>query len=78
MEIARAHQEYGHRRTDAELQARGIQVNKKVVARLHMSWNLAVIKRVRKTKTSSSGQTSQENGSRINLAANLRKPGAAP
>jgi len=53
LEIARVHPEYGYRRMNAELRDRGIQVNRKVVARLHTSWDLAVIKRVRKPKTSS-------------------------
>ena len=51
LEIARTHPEYGYRRTNAELRARGIQVNRKVVARLHTAWDLAVIKRIRKPKT---------------------------
>jgi len=71
LEIARAHPEYGYRRTNAELRARGIQVNKKVVARLHTSWDLAVIKRVRKPKTSSLARLLKETGPRINLVANL-------
>ena len=40
LEIARRHPEYGYRRTNAELRDRGIQVNRKVVARLHTSWDL--------------------------------------
>jgi len=71
LEIARAHPEYGYRRTNAELRARGIQVNKKVVARVHTSWDLAVIKRVRKPKTSSLARLLKETSPRINLVANL-------
>jgi transposase InsO family protein len=71
LEIARAHPEYGYRRTNAELRDRGIQVNKKVVARLHTAWDLAVIKRIRKPKASSLARLLKETGPRINLVANL-------
>jgi len=71
LEIARAHPEYGYRRTNAELRDRGIKVNGKVVARLHTSWDLAVIKRVKKPKTSSLARLLKETGPRINLVANL-------
>ena len=52
-EIARHHPEYGYRRTKAALWDRGIPVNRKVVERLHLAWDLAVIRRIRKSKTSS-------------------------
>lgn len=71
MEIARAHPEYGYWRTKAELRARRIRVNRKVVARLHAAWDLAVIKRVRKPKTSSLARLLKEAGPRVNLVANL-------
>ncbi len=71
MEIARAHPEYGYRRTNAELRDRGIQINRKVVARLHTSWDLAVIKRVRKPKASSMAKLLKETGPKVNLVANL-------
>ena len=71
LEIARRHPEYGYRRTNAELRDRGIQVNRKVVARLHASWDLAVIKRIRKPKTSSMAKLLKETGPRVNLVANL-------
>jgi putative transposase len=69
-EIARKHPEYGYRRTEAELRDRGIQVNRKVVARLHTSWDLAVIRRIRKPKISSLARLLKETGPRINLVAN--------
>jgi putative transposase len=71
LEIARQHPEYGYRRTNAELPDRGIQVNRKVVARLHTTWDLAVIKRIRKPKASSLARLLKETGPRINLVANL-------
>ena len=71
MEIARAHLEYGYRRTNAELRDREIQVNRKVVVRLHTSWDLAVIKRIRRPKTSSMAKLLKEAGPRVNLVANL-------
>ena len=71
LEIARTHPEYGYRRTNAELRDRGIRVNRKVVARLHGAWDLAVIRRVRKPKTSSLAKLLKETGSRINLVAGL-------
>lgn len=75
MEIARAHPEYGYRRTNAELRDRGIQVNKKVVARLHTAWDLAVIRRIRKPKASSLARLLKETGPRINLVAHLSSIG---
>jgi putative transposase len=71
LEIARAHPEYGYRRTNAELRDQGIEVNRKVVARLHTAWDLAVIKRIRKPKTSSLAKLLKETGAKINLVANL-------
>ncbi|MDH7514044.1 MAG: IS3 family transposase [Clostridiales bacterium] len=71
LEIARTHPEYGYRRTNAELRDRGIRVNRKVVARLHTAWDLAVIKRIRRPKTSSLARLLKETGSRVNLVANL-------
>jgi transposase InsO family protein len=73
LEIARRHPEYGYRRTNAELRDRGIHVNRKVVARLHTAWDLAVIKRIRKPKTSSMAKLLKETGSRVNLVAGLSK-----
>jgi hypothetical protein len=67
LEIARHHPEYGYRRTNAELRDRGIQINRKVVARLHTSWDLAVIKRIRRPKTSSMARLLKETGPRVNL-----------
>jgi putative transposase len=71
LEIARSHPEYGYRRTNAELRDQGIEVNRKVVARLHTAWDLAVIKRIRKPKTSSLARLLKETGARVNLVANL-------
>ncbi|MDH7514111.1 MAG: IS3 family transposase, partial [Clostridiales bacterium] len=71
LEIARRHPGYGYRRTNAELRDRGIHVNRKVVARLHTAWDLAVIKRVRKPKRSSMARLLKETGPRINLVAHL-------
>jgi len=71
LEIARAHPEYGYRRTNAELLDRGILVNRKVIARLHTSWDVAVIKRIRKPKTSPMAKRLKETGPRVNLVANF-------
>jgi transposase InsO family protein len=71
LEIARKHPEYGCRRTNAELRERGILINRKVVARLHTTWDLAVIKRIRKPKAGSLARLLKESGPRINLVANL-------
>ena len=71
LEIARRHPEYGYRRTKTELQDRGIQVNRKVVERLHLSWDLAVLRRVRKPKTSSMAKLLKETGAKISLVAGL-------
>jgi putative transposase len=71
LEIARKHPEYGYRRTNAELRERGIQVSPKVVARLHTTWDLAVIKRIRKPKAGSLAKLLKDTGSKINLVSNL-------
>ncbi|MBE0711556.1 MAG: transposase [Candidatus Aminicenantes bacterium] len=70
-EIARHHPEYGYRRTKAELWDRGIPVNRKVVERLHLAWDLAVIRRIRKPKTSYVAKLLQETGAKVNLVAGL-------
>ena len=46
-------------------------VNRKVIERLHTTWDLAVIKRIRKPKTSSLARLLKETGSKINLVAGL-------
>ena len=71
LEIARHHPEYGYRRTKAELRDRGIHVNRKVIERLHATWDLAVIKRVRKPRPSSIATLLKETGSKINLVSGL-------
>jgi len=71
LDIARQLPEYGYRRTNAELRERGIRVNRKVVERLHASWDLAVIKRIRKPKTSPLVKLLKESGSKINLVTGL-------
>jgi putative transposase len=71
LEIARCHPEYGYRRTYSELHDRGIHVNHKVVERLHKTWDLAVIKRIRKPRPSSIARLLKETGSEINLVAGL-------
>ena len=70
-EIARHHPEYGYRRTKAELWDRGIPVNRKVVERLHLAWDMAVIRRIRKPKTNSVAKLLQETGAKVNLVAGL-------
>lgn len=69
--IARAHPEYGIHRTTAELQDRGIRINHKVVEKLHLGWNLSVLRRIRKPKPSSIRTLISEAGSRVNLVASL-------
>jgi hypothetical protein len=70
-EIARHHPEYDYRRKKAELWDRGIPVNRKVVERLHLAWDLAVIRRIRKPKTNSVAKLLQETGAEVNLRAGL-------
>ena len=72
-EIARLHPEYGYRRTNAELRARGFSVNRKVVERLHSCWDLSVIKRVRHPKESSIRKLLKETGSKVNLVEILKE-----
>jgi len=72
-EIARLHPEYGYRRTNAELRARGFYVNRKVVERLHSFWDLSVIKRVIHPKKSSIRKLLKETGSKVNLVEILKE-----
>ena len=50
-EIARVHPKYGYPRTTAELRARGIHVNHKVIERLHSYWDLSVLKNIKQQAT---------------------------
>lgn len=70
--IARAHPEYGYRRTTTELRARlGVPVNHKVVQRLHHAWDLPLQRRVRPPRPSGIRQALQAAGAHANLVAPL-------
>ena len=73
LEIARRHPEYSYRRTTAELRERGFSVNHKIIERLHTSWDLSVIKRVKPHKPNPIRTFLKEAGSRINLVAKLQE-----
>ena len=68
--IARAHPEYGYRRTTVELrEAYGHPVNHKVVQRLHQAWDLPLLRGTRRPKPSGIRQAITAAGTRANLVA---------
>lgn len=71
-EIARAHPEYGVPRTVVELrETYGLQVNHKVVRRLHRLWDLALLRATKAPKPSPIRQVIDLAGDRANLVARL-------
>jgi putative transposase len=71
--IARAHPEYGYRRTTTELrEAHGVAVNQKVVRRLHCLWDLPLVCGTRPPRPSAVRQAITAVGARANLVAGLR------
>ena len=73
MEIAASHPEYGNRRTTAELRERGYPVNHKVVEKLHRSWSLSVMKRVKAPKPNPIRELLRESMSQINLVSQMKE-----
>lgn len=72
--IARAHPEYGYRRTTRELRATyGYQINHKVVQRLHQLWDLPVLRSAKRPKGSDLRQVITAADGRMNLVANLEE-----
>lgn len=70
--IARAHPEYGYRRTTTELrEAAHLVVNQKVVRRLHRLWDLPLLRRTRHPRPSGVRQAIASAGGRANLVAGL-------
>ena len=66
--IARAHPDYGYRRTTTELcEQLDRPINQKVVRRLHRLWDLALLRRVQPPPPSGVRRVLTEAGSRINL-----------
>ena len=73
-EIARAHPEYGYRRTTAELRATyGYEINHKVVQRLHQLWDLPVLRSTRRPRGSGLRQVITAADGRMNLVGNLEE-----
>jgi len=69
---AREHPEYGYRRTTTELQETyGEPVNEKVVRRLHLLWDLPLVRSTRRPRPSGIRQVLLAAGSRANLVARL-------
>lgn len=67
-QIARAHPDYGYRRTTTELRERlGHAINHKVVRRLHRLWDLALYRRIRPPRPSAVRQAITHAGWRANL-----------
>ena len=73
LEIAEHHPEYGYRRTTSELQDRGYPINHKVVERLHRSWYLAVMKKLKAPKPNPIHKLLKEVGSSMNLVSRLKE-----
>jgi len=73
-EIARAHPEYGYRRTTAELRATyGYEINHKVVQQLHQLWDLPVLRSTKRPRASDLRQVITAADGRINLVPNLEE-----
>lgn len=69
-QIARAHPEYGYRRTTTELEeALGRVVNQKVVRRLHQLWDLPLLRQTHVPPPSGVRQVLTQAGTRANLVA---------
>ena len=74
--IARRWPEYGYRRTTTALREEiGLVVNEKVVRRLHQSWDLALLRRTRRTRPSRLRRIIRQAGERANLIADLETIG---
>jgi putative transposase len=74
--IARAHPEYGYRRVSTELRERyGLEVNHKVVQRLHRLWDLSLLRTTRAPRPSGIRQIVIAAGERANLLAQLEAIG---
>jgi putative transposase len=71
MEVAKDHPKYGYRRTTSELHDRGHRVNRKVVQRLHHSWDLSLIRRVKPPRPNPIPELLEQAGSKVNLVARL-------
>ena len=69
--IATAHPHYGYRRVRAELRARGIRANHKVLRKLHKTWDLAVLRAVRRPRPSAIRRAIREMKGRVNLVRNI-------
>lgn len=68
--IARAHPEYGYRRTTTELrEAHGHVVNHKVVQRLHRAWDLPLVRGTKPPRPSGIRRVITLAGERANLVA---------
>lgn len=68
--IAREHPEYGYRRTTVELrEAYGLEVNHKVVQRLHKLWELPLVRSTRVPQPSGVRRALVVSGERVNLVA---------
>ena len=77
--IARAHSEYGYRRTKPELEElTGKQINHKVIRKLHQRWELALLRSIRKSKPSGARQAIEAAGDRVNLLLALEEEEIEP
>ena len=74
--VAREFPEYGYRRTTTELSERlGQAVNEKVVRRLHLLWDLPLLRGTKAPKPSGVRRAIQVAGPRANLVRSLREIG---
>jgi putative transposase len=74
--IARAHKDYGYRRTYTELgEVHGLWVDPKVIRRLNREWDLALIRGSKAPKLSGIREVILQAGPRANLVAQLPKIG---
>lgn len=74
--IAREHPEYGYRRTTVELrEVYGLEVNHKVVQRLHKLWELPLLRSTRAPQPSGIRRALVASGERVNLVAQREQIG---
>jgi putative transposase len=75
-QIARAHKDYGYRRTYTELgEVHGLWVDRKVIRRLNREWDLALIRGSKAPRPSGIREVIIQAGPRANLVAQLSSIG---
>lgn len=69
--IARMHPQYGYRKVMTELRERGWAANHKVVQKLQKAWELPLLRKVRRPRSSAIRRVVERIGDRVNLIPRL-------